>query len=418
MKNAKRYTASVLALLLLVSMVLAGCGGSGSGETTPAADNDGNVEYRVVLTDALGNTYSDGIIVKFLQAGQEIAMQVVGEDGTAVKKLPAGEYTVELVYTDSEAAYSYDTTAVTVTADAPELTILMSQIAALESETLYVGSQEYEACRIGLGCTNVALTEGERTYFLFTPDQAGNYEFGVEGNVAAIGYYGAPHFVQSVSAVDVVDNKVQVSVSTGNLGGTLVIGLDSDAAASCVLTVERIGDAVKTLADEPWHTYQTTVELSPYTLPAGAKLQNFDLTAASDAYNLVLNEADGFYHLDTADGPLVLVRLAGELDYMASFKTILDRTGVVKYFYDENDNFVRKENYTDCLLEYIPNADEEAGVYPLTEDLKYIIQQGGDHSGWWEFDGPGYIFLDEGGNKIANINTEIAWLFMCCYLNG
>ena len=408
----------VLALLLLASLLLTACGGSADGnEAAPAVDADGNVEYRVVLTDALGNTYHDGIIVKFLQDGQEIAMQVVGQDGVAVKKLPAGEYTVELVYTSSDAPYSYEAENLTLTAQNSELKIMMTQSAKLETVSLFAGDKEHEAYVVGLGCSRVSLNSG-RTYFLFIPEQAGNYEFGVEGDAAAIGYYGAPHFVQSESAVDVVDNKVQISVSAGSLGGTLVIGLDPKDADSCVLTIERIGDAIKTLADEPWHVYQKTVELSPYTLPAGAELKNFDLTAESGAYKLVLNEADGFYHLDSADGPLVLVRLAGELEFMATYKTILDRTGVVKYFYDENDQFVRKENYTDCLMEYIPNADEAAGVYPMTEDLKYIIQQSGDHSGWWEFDGPGYIFIDEAGNKLADINTDIAWLFMCCYLNG
>ena len=415
MENTKRRVAFLAALALMFLLMLNGCGGS--GEAAPTAAADGNVEYKVTLTDALGSVYSDGIIVKFLQDGQEIAMQVVGADGTAVKKLPAGEYTVELVYTASDAPYSYDTENLTVTAEAPALTIMMTRTATLETVSLVADSKEHEAYVVGLGCTNVPLHEG-RTYFLFAPEQAGNYEFGVEGDAASVGYYGAPHFVQSASAVDVVDNKVQVSVSAGSLGSTLVIGLDTKGADQCVLTVERIGDAIKTIADEPWHTYMKTVELSPYTLPAGAELKEFDLTAESGAYNLVLNEEEGFYHLDSADGPLVLVRLKGELEYMATYNTVLDRTGVVKYFYDEKGEFIRKENYTDCLLEYIPNADETAGVYPLTEDLKYIIQQSGDHSGWWEFDGPGYIFMDEGGNKVANINPEIAWLFMCCYLNG
>lgn len=416
MENTKRRVAFLAALALMFILVLNGCGGS--GEAAPAAPADGNVEYKVTLTDALGNIYSDGIIVKFLQDGQEIAMQVVGADGTAVKKLPAGEYTVELVYTANDAPYSYDAQNLTVTAEAPALTIMMMQNTKLETVSLFADSKEHEAYVVGLGCTNVPLHEG-RTYFLFTPDQAGNYEFGVEGDVASVGYYGAPHFVQSVSALDVVDNKVQVSVSADSLGSTLVIGLDSNGAESCVLTIERIGDAIKTVADEPWHTYMKTVELSPYTLPAGAVLGEFDLTAETGTYNLVLNEADGFYHLDSADGPLVLVRLAGELEYMATFKTVLERTGVVRYFYDENNQFVRKESYSECLWDdYIPNADETTGVYPLTEDLKYIIRNAGEHSGWWEFDGPGYIFIDEGGNKVTNINPEIAWLFMCCYLNG
>jgi hypothetical protein len=413
MNNTKRYIAFLIALALMFLLVLTGCGG---GEETPAVQQSGNVDYQVSLTDALGNTYHEGIIVKFLQDGQEIAMQVVGDNGTATKSLPAGTYTVELVYTSNEAAYSYDADNVTLTAENPSLTIMMTATTSLETATLFVDGEEFAAYHVGVGCSNVPLNVGKRSYFLFTPDQAGNYEFGVEGNVATIGYYGAPHFVQSVSAVDVVDNKVQVSVSAGNLGGTLVIGLDSESADGCTLTVERIGEPIKTLADEPWHTYMKTVELSPYTLPAGAALKEFDLTASGDTYKLVLNEAEGFYHLDSADGPLVLVRLTGELEYMATYQTMLDRTGVVKYFFDDKGEFLRKESYSECLLEYIPNADEKAGVYPLTEDLKYIIQQSGDHSGWWDFDGHGYIFLDEGGNKVANINPEIAWLFMCCYI--
>ena len=415
MDNTKRRVAFLAAVALMFLLVLTGCGGS---EAAPAVQADGNVEYKVTLTDALGNVYNEGIIVKFLQDGQEIAMQVVGAEGTAAKTLPAGTYTAELVYTNDKVTYKYDAASLVLTAENPAVTVMLSQVVALETQTLFADAQEHQAYVIGMGCTDVTLNAGKRTYFLFTPDQAGCYEFGVEGNVATVGYYGAPHFVQTLSAVEAVDNKIQVSVYNDNLGSTLVIGLDSDSAESGVLTIERLGDPEKRLEDEPWHTYMKTVELSPYTLPAGAALKEFDLTADTGAYNLVLNENDGFYHLDSADGALVLVRLAGELEYMATYKTVLDRTGVVKYFYDESGNFVRRENYTDCLLEYIPNADEAAGVYPLTEDLKYIIQQSGDHSGWWDFNGPSYIFMDEGGNKIANINPEIAWLFMCCYLNG
>ena len=415
MENTRRHLAFLAALALMVILVLTGCG---SSEPAPAVQPDGNVEYKVTLTDALGNVYNEGIIVKFLQDGQEIAMQVVGAEGTAVKALPAGTYTAELVYTSNDVTYKYDEAAMVLTAENPAVTVMLSKVVALETQTLFADSQEHQAYVVGLGCTDVTLNAGKRTYFLFTPDQAGNYEFGVEGDVATVGYYGAPHFVQSLSAAEVVDNKIQVPVYHDNLGSTLVIGLDSDSAESGVLTIERTGDPAKRLEDEPWHTYMKTVELSPYTMPAGAAVKEFDLTAQTDAYKLVLNENDGFYHLDSEDGALVLVRLAGELEYMASYKTVLDRTGVVKYFYDESGNFIRRENYTDCLLEYIPNADEAAGVYPLTEDLKYIIQQSGDHSGWWDFSGPSYIFLDEGGNKMANINPEIAWLFMCCYLNG
>ena len=96
---------------------------------------------------------------------------------------------------------------------------------------------------------------------------------------------------------------------------------------------------------------------------------------------------------------------------------MLDRSGVTKYFFDENDEFVKKESYSECLLEYIEYVDEAEGVYPLTEDLKYIIQQRGGYVGWWDIESSGYIFKDAAGNNDATINAEIAWLLMCCYID-
>ena len=102
--------------------------------------------------------------------------------------------------------------------------------------------------------------------------------------------------------------------------------------------------------------------------------------------------------------------------YIDCYKTITDKTRVGKYFYDENGNFVKKESYNECLMEYIAAVDNEQGVYPLTKDLQYIIQNHGDHQGWWKVDGPNYLFRDESGNIVPGVNAEIAWLFMCGYV--
>jgi len=80
--------------------------------------------------------------------------------------------------------------------------------------------------------------------------------------------------------------------------------------------------------------------------------------------------------------------------------------------------FIKKESYSECLLKYIENVDEESGMYPLTEDLKYIIQSRGDHSGWWSDDDALYLFKNENGEKVPGINADIAWLFMCCYIEA
>lgn len=393
----------VLAAVICLPMLLCGCGG--------------NADYRVKVQDALGNPYSDGVVVVFMKDGAQAGMAVVGEDGVATKSLPKGNYTVSLSFTSSDAEYYYDAKEVKLSGRETEATVVLAK-KGKTADTLYVGNGEFVPYVATVGCTYGDLKEG-RNYFLFTPTVAGMYEFSLPTGSGTIGYYGAPHFVQELSIEEVKDNKFTVSVKASMIGTggsgttTLVIGVDVDKAQGAVLAIERIGEPEHTVEDEPWTVYKTTADLSAYTLPAGATLQEFDLKAAD--YTLVLGD-DGYYHLNTADGPLVLMRLAEKSKYLDSFKDILDRSGVSKYFYDADGNFVKKESYSECLLEYIPMADEDAGVYPLTEDLKYIVQQRGDYSGWFNPESALYLFKDANGVNIEGINPNNAWLFMCCYI--
>lgn len=384
----------------------------------------GQKKYTVTVKDALGNPYTEGVIVQFLQDGKQVAIQSCDKEGVAVKKLEKGEYTVAIMSTDDNVSFYYDET-LKLTEKERELEVVAAYKVTSEAETLSVGTDECAAYNLSTGCTYVDLAAEGRNYFLFTPTEAGNYQFSIvdDANVE-IGYYGAPHYVQSSSAAEVVDNAFTISVSasmigTGDTGTNIfVLGVEAldEETKNCTIGIERIGDAVKTLADEPWTIYETTAELAEYKLPEGAQIKEFDLTAATDTYKFVYNEDDGFYHLKTADGPLVLVRLGEDCDYIDCFQTILDRSGVSKYFYDKDGEFEKKESYSECLLEYFEYMDEENGVYPLTEDLKYIIEQRGDYVGWWDIESSGYLFKDVDGNNDPSINSEIAWLLMCCYI--
>ena len=405
MNNIKRFAALALALVLCLSLLCA-CGG---GEAT----------YKVSVVDALGNPITSGVVVKFMQNGTQAGMQVVNDQGVAEKALPKGDYTVELQFTSSDVEYKYDASALTLSASKTELEVVLSLGLGSNTQTLYVGNVEYEAYHITAGATQFDLNPEARTYFLFAPTEGGTYEFTLGGSDAAIGYYGAPHFVQDTSAAEVVDNKFTVSIrpdmiGTGNTGTTtLVIGVDA-GTGTAVMGINRIGDHQWSVTDEPWTTYNATHTPESYTLPAGSKLGEFDLTSAG--YELV-KDGQGFYHLGTADGPLVLCRLgkAAKLPYLDPFETILEHTGVTKYFYDENGNFVKKENYGELVNQYIACVDAETGTYPLTEDLVYIIKAAGDHNGWWSTE-ENYIFKDSNGNNVIGINEEISWLFMCCYI--
>lgn len=411
----------LLPMVLCMVMLLCACGGGEQSGTTAS----GTANYKVTVTDALGDPYTSGVIVRFMQDGAQAAMQAVNENGVAEKTLATGEYTVELMFTDSVAAFYYDHSDLTLSADKTELEITLAMTPAADAHTLYVQGTEYDAYSVDEGCTYVSLNKGDRTYFLFTPNRSGTYEFSVKGDVEGIGYYGAPHFVQSVNLAEVDNNTFTVSISASMIGtngtGTtvLVLGIDGGESENCTLTVERIGEPAWTVEDEPWMVYEPTVELKKYTLAENAKLNEFDITASTDTYNLVFNETDGFYHLDSADGPLVLMRLGKDTKYLDCFKTILENTGVNKYFFDDEGNFQKKENYTDCLLKYIEYMDEASGTYPLTEDLKYILLQRGEYAGWFDPEQPLYLFkqqVNEEWIPIPGINNEISWLFMCCYV--
>ena len=399
----------IVAALMCSAMFLVACGG-------------GEVEYKVTVKDSIGTQYGKDTIVEFYNGDEKVAMQICDENGVAKKTLAKGEYTIKVTSTDKGVSFYHEETK--VSGSKTEVEVVVSSQLGAEPEVLYVSGNEVDAYYVNAGCTNVELAEGERNYFLFVPTEAGYYEFYVEADAnTEIGYYGAPHFVQENTAAEVVDGKFAMNIkdtmiSTGDTGTTvIVIGVDSDAKTNAVLCIDRVGDPQKTIEDEPWTIYNKTVELAKYTVPAGKTLVDFDVFTDTK-YNLVLNKEDGFYHLNNENGPLVVVYLAKDPTeaFVPCFKNILDRSGVTKYVFDADGKFVEKVSYDACLFEYIDCADEATGVYPLTEDLKTIIQARGEYVGWWDITNPSCIFVDNAGNPIPGLNVENAWLFMCAYL--
>lgn len=399
-----------LCLLTVLCLVLtaAACG----GKQAPG--------YSVKVVDALGNPYTEGVVVQFMQNGAPVGMQVVNAEGVAAKDLPDGDYTVELSFTSDTIEYHYDKTDLTLSADKKELTVTLAKLPSTQETTLTVGTKQLNAYAVDTGCTYLTLNKGERNYYLFTPTVAGKYEFSLSDSTAVLGYYGAPHFVQERHAGDEPkDGKFAINVKasmigTGDTGTSVfVLGVDAGDSENVTLSIQRLGEPDWDVSDEPWTTYNTTVKLSKYTLPSGASLKDFDLTA--DSYKLVKDD-NGWYHLNSKNGPLVLMRLGEKSAYLDDFKTIVEKSRVGKYFFDEDGKFIRKESYNECLLEYIEVMDEKEGVYPLTDDLKYIIQQRGDYYGWFDAEGTQYLFKDQNGDNVPGINAEISWLFPCCYI--
>jgi hypothetical protein len=416
-QNSFRIVTFATALLLLVSLLMTSCA---PGETTSGAESSllaEDIAYTVTVKDGFGTPWSNGVVAQFMKGDEKIAMQPCDANGVATKMLPAGEYTVTLGFSDSSNAFHYES--VILNAENSSAEILLYQAVSGEADVLTIETTDHDIYPVENGTTYLKLAAGARNYFLYTPSQAGNYEFCILSGDVTFGYYGAPHYVMETPAVEVENNRFTISIRASMIGtgdggtSSFVLGVDpAEETESCVIGIRRIGDPIKTIEDEPWIIYKATTEPEAYQLPESTKLVDFDFTKE---YTLVLNDTDGYYHLNSADGPLVLMRLTEDSEYMDCYKTILEHTGVTKYFYDADGNFDKKENYGECLLSYIECADPVSGTYPLTEDLKYIVQQHGDYQGWWDPESRAYLFVDLNGNPEPDINHEIAWLLMCCY---
>lgn len=411
----KRIITLVLALAMCCAF--AACESSDKDSADKGENLSADANYVVNVVDALGNPYAGTALVKFMQDGQQKAMQQAA-DGVVQKTLPRGEYTLELQLPDCEEVFTYNTEA-KLTATETEIDLVVTYELGEETFNLYAGDSSSQVHYVVEGCTTVPVTGGQRTYYLYNMTRTGKFKFTVVGD-ATIGYYGNPHLVQEQSAAEVVDNAFTIDVKDGHLGGQpLVIGLDSTADQNVTLCVSRVGDPDWGMEDEPWQTYQPTVELAPYTLPAGSKLVDFDLSAES--YTLVKDE-NGFYHLDTVDGPLVLTYLGVKSKYLDPLQIVSEKSNVCKVFWSDPDNhtkesFQKKETYNECINAYCEVMDETAGVYPLTDDLMYILQQRGDYYGWWDIENTfSYLFVDENGIADDTVNPDVAWLFACCYI--
>ncbi len=385
-----------------------------SGETEPSQPPQVMLDYTVTVTD--GSKPMAGIYVLFQKDGAMVAMKQTDAQGKATASLKQGEYTASLSFSGTE--YYYDPAALVFTGEVTSAAVrLVPKLDKSDFRELYVGNGYH----ISLGETYVdGMQTNVTTYFVFNPTQSGVYRFTSSNPAAVLSYQGAGEFyiANQTAATDFKDNSFTREIREDQTENTLVI-LGITGAENTVLTVVRERDIQ--LSDEEkaeWIVYEGT--MTPPSKPVykpteTGRLTMVDLTVPTSDYPLVLGD-DGFYHIGDKNGPLMYVRLGPNGYRYVSFYQMMGNeqaggTFMHRVFYDENGNFLKKEEYTECFKAYTLAVDAAGeGLYPLTEDLKYIIQNGGEAKEWWKADSPNYLFTG-----ISNLNPEIAWLFNCCY---
>lgn len=438
MKDFK-YILRVFIFTLLVLLLLASCDTMGN-TSSPVSDAESDAfeefstedgvsepdvssseevcEYLVYVVDGTGNPVEDVNVL--LSGGVFQAVTTTNSKGIAKFTVKKAEYKVEINFSDKyycvRNEYNLTEEESSVTFTLIKKNGASGQLQAYSPSNDFV---EYDYYEVNEGLYFAPVTGGEMTYFLFVPALPGTYEIYAEADTETeIGFYGSLFLVLQDTLYEPVDGKIKFDIHDYNIGSTkdtttsYVIGVKAKNGGdtNCILHVERTGEPSWSIEDEPWQDAVANEKyLVKYNGEKNKTLVNIDVLQEPV---VVINQEDGYYHLGSEDGPLVLVRIDSDIDYLyASLADICDTSTFGAYFYDDDGNFEYRERYNDLVYQYKEICDDN-GVCPLNPQLAEMIKNVGEYKQWWSSpESYDYIFGDEPVYQYQ----DYAWLFCCCY---
>ena len=226
-------------------------------------------------------------------------------------------------------------------------------------------------------------------------------------------YWGGTFFPNESTPADYADNAFTITVQKDNLGSSYALGIRG--SGDCALIITRLGDPGYDPAYQPFEVYKHKITPETFTYTGGT-LTDVDLS--STEITLVFNDEDGLYHVGTVDGPVLYVNLVSGRNI--SIYNMVNGQGNIgaqpfrAAFYNAKGEYV-KEDYTELMQQYTLCADAVTGVYPVNQELMYILQKGITYCGWADSENPNYLFKDENGDLRADVHPDAAWMFLFCY---
>lgn len=349
--------------------------------------------YTVEVVDYNGNPIKD-TAVSFLSGGKPVTTVLVGSNGKASTSLNAGNYTVEVKFPNNM-NYGFDHSAASLTSSQTSTKVIAAPKANI-SDTTSVYGGEYIIQNVYTGGIYVEMNASGNNYVVFKPTRSGKYRISLTDKNAKLTTAGMTSYIHEHPAYG-SSNQVEINVYDDQLSSDVYQIFSVTGVSEGIFVIERLGAAGGVVS---YNNYSAKTPPSAFTLSGiSGKTQKFvDVTGS---FNAVLG-SDGYYHKDSASGPIVYVVLNDKAQYV-SMKDLTDN-GPLR-------NPDKGEDYTDCMIKYVNCIDATYGVYPLTEDLKYMFQNGGSNKGWWDksVEGAFYLFGDK------TVNKDIAWMFECCY---
>ena len=256
------------------------------------------------------------------------------------------------------------------------------------------------------------ITEGEteapvslifsHTLYDFCPTEAGIYTITVSGGV--VGKWGDS--MNILTNPNATTSTVEVTINS--VGQSAIIGLTGLFEETVIITATKTGNVEEEVVAET-NDYENTVTPSNQTLAGDFEdyqYVNIDDTTVDKA---VLG-ADGFYHLNAADGPVLWVVLNDTWLSLMGAATANDGAGMLIEAIIEDGKVVEKINYSAALMAYAgcaATAEDGTKLYPMTADLKAMLEKAGTSLGWYDA---------KYGIVGSEVDTKDNWMFCTMYV--
>ncbi len=413
------YTADTLAYEFAGETELTIVLKKGTGEVVP---DPNKAAYTVKITDYSGNALQ-GAAVTFFKNGNPVGVKNTGADGAAEMQLEKGAYTISVAFRGN---YYCDATSVILTETNASVTLKAAMKRGSDYKDTYMGAAYY----LNVGATYVdGMQANTDNLFVFVPEEGGVYRFTTTDPAAQISYWGASdaYIANQTGTTDYANNAFTREVREGQAGQVMFL-IGVTGKESCVIEITRTGDVILTDEEKAeWIVFEGTQTPAAGTIYRPAESGNLvyvDVLNGSTAANTPVKGSDGYYHLGSASGPILYVNLGPNGYKYINFYQMTGHeqaggTNFQRVFYDEDGKFVKKEEYTPCFKAYVDAIDPNGlGIYPLTEDLMYMLQNGGAGKHWYDgSDINNCLFKKWVDDEAVLIpfNEEIAWMFNCCY---
>ena len=352
-----------------------------------------------VFTVALPDGTKDASVSVFTVNGQTVRTYTT-ETSTAVQ-IAKGDVVIYYVRSFDEAV-----TSLKVTTSVEEGAILPEQ---KEEVTEDDADKNYEMSEATLVVGDNKLATSNTypyTVFEFAPGEIGKYTFtstdskmgivSITGMWIDVGNPGEAYDPNKVPDKVVVESEFVWDCTDAQQKVWIAVLGDTNEAIIKITKDELI------IVKIPQKNYTATAH--PYLFTGDANALVYVDVEDKKEDKAVLGK-DGFYHLNEADGPILLLKLNDELLDLSK----ATETGKIAIpVYDKNGDIEFIYNCNDAIDTYVANMDKTNGLYPLTEELMFIYQEYGKQQKW-------YTNFLASSIDFAYPETE-GWMFACMYV--